>query len=126
MTQADDWEVVGDELVVPNGPRLSLAIPLDHLDVWLDMENSAGWRAQHDRIRDQVMSDQAADAIRELERTDSMLAVQAVRRWVWALNERLGKSLDLLLSGGPTEQPSPETSGSDSDSEPTEPASTTP
>lgn len=121
-----DFEVVGDVLVVPDGTRVSLAVGMDQLDVWLEVPVSAGFRETHALIRDRVMPEAAREYVAALEVTDAVAAIEVVRRWSVALNERLGKCLDLLPSGETTGQPSLPTSGSDSDSEQTERESTSP
>ena len=119
MTEAS-YEVAGDDLVVTRGTevrRLSLAQPWDRFDRWLELRN-VDWYDLHSQIRD-TMPDSARDQIIALQAVDAVLAVDLVRRWSAALNERLGKCLLLSPSGGSTEPPSPPTSGGDGASDST-------
>jgi len=120
----DSAEVVGDELIVVHNQqtvRLSLAVPFERLDVWLAMEVDMPWRKFHNAMRDDVMPESAREQILEIEPRDSVFAVELVRGWANALNDRLGKSLSLPLFGEESVPPSPPTSGSGTDSTPTEP-----
>ena len=120
----DDYTTAGDVLIVPGGARLSLAVPMAVLDVWLEIDEAAlSFRQVHDRLRDEVMPADAREHVVAVEAVDGVLAVEIVRRWSRALGERMGKSLLLSPSGASTEPPSPPTSGSDSDSEPQTPTS---
>jgi hypothetical protein len=118
---ADGYEVVGDELVVPGGHRLPLAVPLPALDAWLDIDESQTFRVVHDAIRDLVMPAAAADYVREVEASDGARAVEITRRWSVAVAGRMGKCLSLSDFGGAAALLSPLTSGSDTDSAPTTP-----
>ena len=125
---SDSFEVVGGELVATHDDRtvrLSLALPLDRLDQWLEI-TPGGWWEMHQQIRDQIMPDSVREQVQAEETLDAMYAVELVRRWVAALNDRLGKVLSISPYGEVTEHLLQPTSGSDTDSTPTEPAPTTP
>lgn len=126
---ADSAKVVGDELIVShNGGtvRLSLAVPAEGFDRWLEFDTAMPWRELHEAVRDQVMPASAREQIVAAEQSDALWAIALVRRWVWALNERLGKSLSLSLFGEESEPLSQPTSGSDTGSAPTESEPTAP
>jgi hypothetical protein len=119
----DTAEVVGGDLVVTHDGstfRLSLAVPLEALDVWLAASVEMPWREYHNMLRDQVMPTSAREQVVALEATDAAFAIELVRGWANALNDRLGKALFSAPFGAESAQPSPPTSGSDTASEPTE------
>lgn len=119
---ADSAKVVGDDLVVVHNQetvRLSLAVPLDGLDAWLEMDTQMPWREFHNTIRDTIMPAATRAKVVEAEAADSVFAFALVRGWANALNERLGKALSFLPFGEESEPPLPPTSGSDTGSEPT-------
>lgn len=110
--------VAGDFLEVTRDGetvRLSLSVPLDRLSTWLDFDGDMGFWDLHAATRDSVMGEDAAEWVRHLESVDAVDAVQVSRDWSTALGGRLGKVLSLPSSGETTEQPSPPTSGSDSE-----------
>ena len=128
MIVADSFEVVDGHLVAVHGGRtvrLSLAVPLERFDAWLELEAGSWWE-MHTAVRDRIMPVEAADVVRAEETLDAVFGVELVRRWVAALNERLGKVLSISPFGDRSGQPSPPTSGSGTESEPTEPEPTAP
>ena len=119
---ADSAEVVGDELVVAHNQetvRLSLAVPLDGLDVWLEVAPDMPWRDFHNVIRDRVMPQEVREQIAAIESRNAAFAVALVRGWANALNDRLGKALSFSPFGEESEPLSPPTSGNDTESTPT-------
>jgi len=124
---ADSAEIVGDDFVVVHDhgtTTLSLAVPLDGLDAWLDMDVNMPWREFHNFMRDQVMPAATRDQVAAIEATDAPFALALVRGWGNALNDRLGKSLSLSPFGAESELLSPPTSGSVTDFEPIAPEPT--
>lgn len=124
----DSVEVVGGELVATHDGRtvrLSLALPLEKVDLWLEMKPD-GWWEMHQQVRDAIMPSSARDQIMAEEAVDSLWAIELVRRWVAALNDRLGKVLSISPYGSMSALLSQPTSGSDTDSTPTEPEPTVP
>ena len=110
--------VSGDALQVTRDGEtvaLSLALPLDRLSAWLDLASDLGWWELHQTIRDEIMNDALRDYVQGLEASDAVDAVQVTRDWSTALGGRLGKVLSPSFSGATTEQPSPPTSGSDTE-----------
>lgn len=116
----DTFEVVGDDLLVTHGTsteRLSLAVPMDRVQIWIDRVDGGVPAENHSIVRDQVMPDAAAAYVREVEQIDGVRAFAIVARWSNALRESLGKALLLPGYTESTEPPSPPTSGNDSGSD---------
>lgn len=116
-------KVSGDALVVTRDEatlRMALAVPIDRLEVWLEIDQDAPFWNVHQTIRDDVMPDEARDQLATIESVDAVDAVQVTAEWSRAIGVRLGKALSVSSSGVIIEQPSPETSGSDTESSSTE------
>ena len=117
----DSYEVVGDDLCVTHDrvtTRLTLAIPWDRMEVWLSIPDGVP-TGVYRRILDEVMPAEVRDYVSAIEDIDGIRALEVQSQWVFALGDRLGKALRRMRSGGATPQPSPLTSGSDSESEAT-------
>lgn len=110
--------VSGDTLEVARDGKtysLSLAVPIDRLSVWLDLDNDDGFAVLHQKIRDDVMGPAAQKFVGLVEQVDGIDAMEVTRSWSVALRGRMGKALSLSLSGDSTEPTSPPTSGSDTE-----------
>lgn len=117
----DPYEVVGDDLCVTHDrvtTRLTLAIPWDRMEVWLSIPDGVP-TGVYRRILDEVMPAEVRDYVSAIEDIDGIRALEVQSQWVFALSDRLGKALRRMRSGGATPQPSQPTSGSDSESGPT-------
>lgn len=114
------FEVVGDDLVVTHASgqpvRLSLQLGGEALDRWLTVvDESIGWRDEADRLRFEVMPDYVRSIVDPIHEADAIFAVQVIRQWSKAVNDRLGKALGFSSAGDTAEEPSSPTSENASD-----------